>query len=222
MATKKQIAANRANAKKSTGPTSKAGLEKSSQNRRNHGLCGQFKVLENEPQGDFDELLAAFIEAEQPADAVEHELVVRMAQQRWMSDRAVRLQNACFLVVPDSLEIANDGSKSDQLAINKDLDKYLRYQASSDRAYQRAAADLAKRKKARQLEKNGFESQKRAEAREIRAEAQEIRRQERHRRQNNFDDVKLANAKLDFELKAQRILDQNPNLTPPRAMKSAA
>lgn len=40
MATEKQIAANRANAKKSTGPKSAAGKERSSRNSIKHGLSG--------------------------------------------------------------------------------------------------------------------------------------------------------------------------------------
>ena len=57
---KRKLAANRANAQKSTGPTSVSGVATSSQNRRTHGLCGKFVVLPNESQELFDELLTAF------------------------------------------------------------------------------------------------------------------------------------------------------------------
>jgi hypothetical protein len=41
MATERQIAANRANAKKSTGPKSRAGKARASANSRQHGLAGR-------------------------------------------------------------------------------------------------------------------------------------------------------------------------------------
>ena len=158
----RKLAANRANAKKSTGPTSAAGLEKSSQNRRTHGLCGKFAVLANESQELFDELLDAFVETEQPANPIEYELVVRMAQQRWLSSRAIAYQNACFEVLPETEENRRNHTKN--VAINVELDRHLRYLAASDRAYARASAELARRKKDRELQARGFESQKRAEA----------------------------------------------------------
>ena len=67
MATAKQIAANRLNAKSSTGPTSDAGRAKVSQNRLRHGLCGRFQVLEGvEKQEQYDALLNQLMEDEQP------------------------------------------------------------------------------------------------------------------------------------------------------------
>ncbi|MBV8070519.1 MAG: hypothetical protein JO270_11475, partial [Acidobacteriaceae bacterium] len=80
MATAKQIAANRRNAQKSCGPKSPETKEIVSQNRTTHGLCGKFAVLACENQGNFDKLLAAMTEAEQPANASEVELVVKMAE----------------------------------------------------------------------------------------------------------------------------------------------
>ena len=231
MATEKQLAANRANAQKSTGPTSAAGLEKSSQNRRTHGLCGEFVVLANESQEMFDELFAAFLEVEQPANPIEHELVLRMAQQRWISNRAIGYQNACFTVQPATEENIQTGTRS--VAVNHELDRHLRYLASSDRAYARAAAELAKRQKARRLAEIGFESQKRAaekheqekahrEEREKRQQAEEKRREQRQNQRNELHPMRVCTAQADFELKAYKVFDKNPNFTPPGVLKSAA
>ena len=64
MATPKQIEANRLNSLKSCGPKSPGTKAKVSQNRRTHGLCGKFNVLACESQQQYDELVAALIEAE--------------------------------------------------------------------------------------------------------------------------------------------------------------
>ena len=228
---KRKLAANRANAQKSTGPTSAAGLETSSQNRRTHGLCGKFVVLANESQEMFDELFAAFVEVEQPANPIEHELVLRMAQQRWLSNRAIGYQNACFTVQPTTED--NIQTRTRSVAVNAELDRFLRYLASSDRAYARAAAELARRKKARELEARGFESQKRAEAkqeqqkadreqREKRQQAEEKRREQQHQQKTELHSLRVAIAQADFELKAYKVFDRNPNFTPPGVLKSAA
>ena len=97
---KRKLEANRRNAQKSSGPVTPIGKAKSAQNRISHGLCGKFFVLESESQEDYNDLLERFMKAEQPVDDVERELVAKMARHTWMSERAVRLQDACFLPQP--------------------------------------------------------------------------------------------------------------------------
>jgi hypothetical protein len=188
----KKLAANRANAERtgrllpvvrhpkvpSTGPRTEAGKQKVSQNRTKHGLCGEFTVLGYEDQAAFDDLLDRFMQAEQPADAVERELVAKMARHDWLSKRALSLQEACFLFQPQTEDQKQRGRHS--VAVMKDIFVYLRYQAHHDRAYQRAAAELAKRRKDRLSAARGFESQKRAKAEEKRREKREIQRDELH------------------------------------------
>jgi hypothetical protein len=175
---KRKLAANRANAQKSTGPTSSTGKETISQNSRKHGLCGAFKVLEGESQTEYDDLLERFLRTEQPADDVERELVAKMVRHTWLSERAVRVQEACFLVQPRTAEDIANGKEN--ICVRADLDLYLRYQAAHDRAYQRAAHELAKRRKERLQAEVGFVSQKRAEAQEERREKQQAQRDELH------------------------------------------
>jgi hypothetical protein len=99
MATAKQITANRKNSAKSCGPKSKENKQKVAQNRLKHGLSGgTFKVIEGEMQEMFEEFLQGLIRAHQPVDEYELDLVGQMARSSWLSDRAVRFQNACFLV----------------------------------------------------------------------------------------------------------------------------
>ena len=61
MATDKQIAANRRNALRSSGPKSANGKARSRHNAATHGLYSQSSVLCNESRSDYDELIQAFI-----------------------------------------------------------------------------------------------------------------------------------------------------------------
>jgi hypothetical protein len=174
----RQLEANRANAQKSTGPQSAEMKEKVSQNRLVHGLRGRFKVLKSENQQEFDDMLAGYMLAEQPVDDIDRDLVIKMARHSWLSERAVRLQDACFLEEPQTAEEIED--RTSRIAVRTDLDLYIRYQTANDRAFARAAAELAKRRKERQSAAVGFERQNRAQAEEVRREKRQTQRDERH------------------------------------------
>jgi len=167
VSTRAQIAANQKNAQLSTGPKSVETKAKVSQNPVKHGLCARFCVLEEvEKQENFDALLNQLIADEQPVGQAEIELVVKMAEHTWLSKRALRMQSNCFSLEPKTPEQAKNGEIP--VAVDFQLERYVRYHAAHDRAYQRASAELQKRKKARQLAEIGFASQKRAEAEEMR------------------------------------------------------
>src|SRR5579875_1330935 len=176
--TQKQLAANRANAQKSSGPQSEAGKAISSQNRRWHGLAGRFKVLPCEDQNAFERLFDEFVSSERPVGAVELELVRKMAEYTWLRQRATIFHESCFYVEPRSPELLKQ-EKAD-IRVNPELQKFIRYQAHYDRCYARASAELLKRKKERDLQQSRFESLKRAQAAEQRREKDEKRREERH------------------------------------------
>jgi hypothetical protein len=162
MATAAQIEANTQSAQKSTGLTSPEGKAKVSQNRRTHGLCGKFGVLSCENQERFDELVAQFMEAEQPANAAESELVVKMAEYTWRSRRALRLQDACF--EPVDVDADQEAEGCSGLSVNPiNLDTAIRYHTLHERAYRRAAEELMERRKQRQLAEIGFERKRLAE-----------------------------------------------------------
>ncbi|MGH9655541.1 MAG: hypothetical protein ACRD6B_19020 [Bryobacteraceae bacterium] len=201
MATAKQIAANRRNAQKSTGPKSVETKAKVAQNGVKHGLCAKFRVLkELEKQEDFDALLNQLMEDEQPVGQAEIELVVKMAEHTWLAKRALRFQNQCFALEPKSPEQVKKG----EIPVGVDLtylEYYVRYHAAQDRAYQRASTELQKRKKARQLAKIGFASQKRAEA-------EESRKAEKHA-------VHIATAKLRKQREEMKLGDDLAKMLPP-------
>ena len=106
--------ANRSNALLSTGPRTETGREIVSKNARKHGLTGDFNVLPDESQEDFDQLVAGLTQAEHPADQEEVQYVQFMAQAIWLSRRAVRLQDQAILTI-------QSGTPAEQKAAERQL-----------------------------------------------------------------------------------------------------
>ncbi len=150
-----QLAANRANALKSSGPKSEAGLAISSQNRATHGLArhnGVFRLLTTEDPEKFTALKASLEAEHQPTTETESILVNNMAESTWLSQRAAKLIDTT--TDPDS------GVVTDPAMFNL----YTRYQATHTRAFHKSLNDLLKIRKETRTELNGFEAQNRAEA----------------------------------------------------------
>ena len=97
MATRKQIRANRRNARKSTGPRSDAGKAASSANALSHGLTAARTVVlpEEEPE-DFEQLRQGVIADLAPAGALQEALAQRIAVLLWRLDRVARLEAELF------------------------------------------------------------------------------------------------------------------------------
>jgi hypothetical protein len=167
MATPAQIAANRRNALKSTGPKSPETKAIVSQNRRTHGLCGDFVVLETESQEQFELALQKLTTSLNPANDLERELVRDMAESMWQRKRAARLQNACFEIDRDADDV---GPNQAAIEVNEGLEKFLRYEAHHNRVFHHALTALQKLQKERYLQQIGFERQQRAAAEEKRRE----------------------------------------------------
>ena len=124
MATEAQIAANQANAKLSSGPTTEAGKAASSKNHVIHGLSyrgGMFVLLPWESAQEFNDLVIDLKCEYAPKNRTEWILVERMAQHHWLRNRATLLQGNCFL---------DDGTIDD-----KRLALYLRYETTHERAF---------------------------------------------------------------------------------------
>ena len=83
MTSEKQIDANRANAKKSTGPRTEEGRARSRANAWKHGLTASLLVIGGEEPDDFDEVRTAFMEKYDPQSPLECELVERVAAICW-------------------------------------------------------------------------------------------------------------------------------------------
>ena len=92
MATNAQINANRKNAKKSTGPRTPQGKERSSKNALKHGLLAQDSVIPGEDPADFDRHLTLYEDTYNPANCVERELVLQIADSAWRIRRLSRIE----------------------------------------------------------------------------------------------------------------------------------
>ena len=98
MATKRQIAANRRNARRSTGPRSAAGKAASSANALRHGLAAaRAVVLPDEDADAYERLRQGVIADLDPAGALQEALAQRIVVLLWRLDRAARLEAELFI-----------------------------------------------------------------------------------------------------------------------------
>jgi hypothetical protein len=78
-----KLAANRANAAHSTGPTSESGKATSSQNATTHGLTGKTVVLPHEDKDEFQRFSAEVIAHLVPEGIIECEFAQMVANSQW-------------------------------------------------------------------------------------------------------------------------------------------
>lgn len=83
MATEKQIAANRRNALKSTGPRTPRGKAVSSRNAFVHGLRSTAAILPGEDPAELAQLRSLFVHSSKPRTAEQLDLVEQMASAAW-------------------------------------------------------------------------------------------------------------------------------------------
>src|SRR5271156_6307646 len=103
MATKKQIAANRRNAGRSTGPRTVLGKAKSSMNSTRHGLLGQFVLIEGEDPEEFSRFEQGIRADLKPEGTLEESLVDRIVKDTWWLNRHDNIE-AALQENPESLD----------------------------------------------------------------------------------------------------------------------
>jgi hypothetical protein len=96
MATESQINANRANAQHSAGPSSEAGLLKSSHNALKTGLYGRTILLPTDDVAAYQSFVALLNEKHQPANDYERHLVQTIIDCEWRLLRIPVLEAATF------------------------------------------------------------------------------------------------------------------------------
>jgi hypothetical protein len=99
MATEAQVAANCANAQKSTGPRTPEGKEKAAQNALKHGLFARETVIRGEDQDEFEvyrEMLLGQLIADTPLEEI---LAARIVDLSWRLKRAVQDQEEAFVAL---------------------------------------------------------------------------------------------------------------------------
>jgi hypothetical protein len=92
----KRLAANRANARKSHGPSTEAGKRISSRNATRHGLLANAVVLEGESQERFNALLNSLNAEFQPTTPTERIFVGKMAAAQWCLMRLWAIESAAI------------------------------------------------------------------------------------------------------------------------------
>jgi len=96
MASDRQIAANRENAQKSTGPKTPEGRAAVRLNGVKHGLSAETLVLPGENAADLDALIDSLQAQHQPATPTEEILVRQLAMAAWRQLRLYRTEAAHF------------------------------------------------------------------------------------------------------------------------------
>jgi hypothetical protein len=159
-----QIAANIANAQKSTGPTTEKGKHRTRLNAFRHGLTGQICVVTPEEQAAFDKHCNAIREALKPVGALETDIAQSIAEDRWRLNRARALESGIFALrqhnekdCDTASQLRTDESFSQAwtwLRDGKDLQLLSLYEQRIHRAVEKNTAQLrtlqTERKAARQ------------------------------------------------------------------------
>jgi hypothetical protein len=166
MATEKQIAANRLNAQKSTGPQCRFHSSTSTPEGRaavrlngvTHGLTAETLVLKGESESDFKAVFDSFEAEYQPETSTEETLVAQLAMATWRLRRvynmeagyyAKRLSEMAKYAAEEKLEHA----KRLGIAANTDSNPIAmigRQEARLERTYYRALHELQRLRKERE------------------------------------------------------------------------
>jgi hypothetical protein len=96
MVSEKQLAANRRNAEKSTGPRSVIGKSNSSRNNLRHGLTGQISLLPTEDREAHDAFCNELTDSFNPETPMERQLANSVAEDSWRLNRARAIENNLF------------------------------------------------------------------------------------------------------------------------------
>jgi hypothetical protein len=102
MTSKRQLAANRANARLSTGPRSDAGKLRSRRNAVRHGLAAATVIDVLEDAGDYRRFEAAILADYDPRSTLEHELVVRLVSLLWRLRRVTMIETGLLQIQSES------------------------------------------------------------------------------------------------------------------------
>jgi uncharacterized protein (DUF2132 family) len=137
MATKRQIAANRRNARHSTGPKTPLGKATASMNALRHGLRARTVVVPGERQEDFDQIHDGLQGLYQPENPAEQHLVDQAAIAQWKLVRAEAFEARCY---------ADEPSAQARAAI---LGRMTQIQCRLERTYFKAYKELERIKAAR-------------------------------------------------------------------------
>jgi hypothetical protein len=171
----KRLAANRANALKSTGPRTPEGRARSAQNARKHGFtASKFTIVKVEDAQDLENLKADCVDTYQPVNSQELYALERIALAQFSMLRVAQLEAGLFTsFVNDALNLEDTLDPELQQAVvlsqgqgaafvvaegfqlqcqrtkGMDFSLFLRYKAQVERDYRRAVEEFERLKKLR-------------------------------------------------------------------------
>jgi hypothetical protein len=160
--------------RRATGPTSREGKERSSQNRLTHGMrCSEFRLLKDESREEFEALREVWMDEYDDGTPMGHELIDQAVKDHWLMKRADRrVQN---------VEAANEEGNKTPADWSEEQHHLLglmhRYRNTAKRDLERSRRALEQRRGARIREEHAaakFEAWD-----EDRAEKQEEKRQQK-------------------------------------------
>ena len=158
MATDKQIAANRLNAQKSTGPKTPEGRAAVRLNGVTHGLTAETIVLKGESESDFKNLFDSLEVEHAPATPTEEALVVQLAMATWRLRRLYHSEAGFYTYQMKSLADLDKNLNLDDAArlgrvtnwSSKTVDTFHRQEGRLERSFYRALHELQRLRKARE------------------------------------------------------------------------
>src|SRR5215203_3736551 len=109
MTSLKQVAANRLNAQKSTGPRTAHGKRRSRQNAVMHGLTAETVITALENAGDYQAFETIIAADYQPRSATEALLVTELVSVLWRLRRSTRIETGLFEIQGELMRHANSG-----------------------------------------------------------------------------------------------------------------
>jgi hypothetical protein len=161
MASPAQIAANRANAQKSTGPRTVEGKKRASMSALQHGLAAQTVVLPHEDSLAYEDMRVSLYNQHEPATPEECMLVDQLAAAWWRTVRVRQIETDMLDLQIQTLNNKHPkkekSKRSDRQALavrfvtedEKDFRNFMRYDAAIERAFYRALNALQKLQSAR-------------------------------------------------------------------------
>src|SRR2546421_9691566 len=150
MATELQIAANRLNAQKSTGPKTPEGRAAVRLNGVKHGITAQTLVLKGENEEDFTALLDSYEAEHDPSTPTEEALVLQLAMATWRLRRLYHAEaafSASKLKTIAETEVGRKLKDSERLGLVNDWSKdtmatFNRQESRLERTFYRALHEL--------------------------------------------------------------------------------
>lgn len=120
---KRQLAANRTNARKSTGPVTINGKAAASRNATRHGLLSTRLLLEDEEPAEFEALLLELQASLNPVGCMELAMVERIAINLWRQRRLVGAETAATTLERRDPKIAKAVRHEHDPAVGSDVEE---------------------------------------------------------------------------------------------------